>query len=93
MSGRKRPRVAFENLVEQRARLGVTALLWRRRKTSPFLFGEYMVLNGLGRFVVEIWRINARIGGLSEAQWIAIALVVGGGFGWWRLRARAAAAS
>ena len=72
---------------------GVTAILWRRRKTSPFLFGEYMMLNGLGRFVVEIWRVNARIGGLSEAQWIAIALVIAGGFGWWRLHARAAAAA
>lgn len=68
---------------------GVTALLWKRRKQSPFLFGEYLMLNGAGRFVVEIWRVNARIGGLSEAQWIAIALVLGGAIGWWRMRKKA----
>jgi phosphatidylglycerol:prolipoprotein diacylglycerol transferase len=67
---------------------GVTALLWRRRKQSPFLFGEYLVLNGVGRFVIEIWRVNPRIGGLSEAQWIAIVLVVAGCVGWLRMRAK-----
>jgi phosphatidylglycerol:prolipoprotein diacylglycerol transferase len=69
----------------------VTAVLWRRRKKSPFLFGEYMMLGGAGRFVVEIWRINPRVGGLSEAQWIAVGLVVAGALGWWQQRAKAAA--
>ena len=34
--------------------LGVAALLWRRRRKSPFLFGEYLVLNGLGRIAIEL---------------------------------------
>lgn len=67
---------------------GVTAILWNRRKQSPFLFGEYMMLGGAGRFVVEFWRINPRVGGLSEAQWIGIALVVAGALGWLHQRAR-----
>lgn len=62
---------------------GVTALLWRRRKKSPFLFAEYMMLNGIGRFAVEIWRINPRVAlGMSEAQWIAIALMLVGCAAW-----------
>ena len=62
--------------------VAIGALLFRRRHTSPFLFGEYMALAGIGRFVVEFWRINPRVGGLSEAQWIGIALIVLGVAGW-----------
>ncbi len=58
------------------------AFLWRRRRASPFLFGEYLVGAGIGRFVVEIWRVNTRVAhGLTEAQWIALALVALGAFG------------
>ena len=61
----------------------VAALLWRRRHTSPFLFGEYMALNGLGRFFVEMLRINPRVAlGMTEPQWIAIVLMVSGVAGW-----------
>ena len=67
----------------------VAALLWRRRHKSPFLFGELLVLNGLGRFVIEFWRTNVQVaGGMTEAQWIAIALVLGGGGGWLMLSRR-----
>ena len=38
--------------------LPVAGFLWWRRKKSPFLFGEYVALNGLGRIVIESWRIN-----------------------------------
>src|SRR5215468_10994222 len=37
--------------------LPVAALLWRRRHVSPFLFGEYLALNGLGRLVIETLRV------------------------------------
>jgi phosphatidylglycerol:prolipoprotein diacylglycerol transferase len=58
------------------------AFLWRRRRASPFLFGEYLVGAGIGRFVVEIWRVNTRVAhGLTEAQWIALALVTLGTLG------------
>jgi phosphatidylglycerol:prolipoprotein diacylglycerol transferase len=61
---------------------GVSAFLWRRRGKSPFLFGEFMILNGVGRFAVETLRLNARVAlGMSEAQWIGIALVIGGVIG------------
>jgi phosphatidylglycerol:prolipoprotein diacylglycerol transferase len=61
----------------------VAGLLWRRRKTSPFLFGEYLALNGLGRFFVEMLRVNPKVAlGLTEPQWIGVALIVLGSAGW-----------
>ena len=60
----------------------VALLLWTRRRRSPFLFGEYLALNGLGRLVVEHWRVNPPLAlGLTQPQWIGlclIALVTGG---------------
>jgi len=60
----------------------VAAFLWRRRHKSPFLFGEYIALNGLGRIVIENWRVNDPLLGLTEPQWIGIALIVLGIGGW-----------
>lgn len=66
----------------------VTLLLWRRRRKSPSLIGEYLVLNGLGRAVIEHWRVNPRVAlGLSEAQWIGVALI-GLGIALWTLASR-----
>jgi phosphatidylglycerol:prolipoprotein diacylglycerol transferase len=63
--------------------LAVAGFLWGRRRRSPMLFGEYLALNGLGRFVIEFWRTNPVVGlGLTEPQWIGAALVVLGGAGW-----------
>jgi phosphatidylglycerol:prolipoprotein diacylglycerol transferase len=65
----------------------IAALLWRRRATSPFLFAEYAVLAGFGRFFVEILRVNPPLAlGLSGAQWIGIAMVAIGGAFWLRAR-------
>lgn len=73
--------------------LAIGALLWRRRGASPFLFAEYLVLAGAGRFAVEILRINPRVAlGLSAAQWIGLAMVAVGGALWWAARRRVAAA-
>ncbi len=63
--------------------LVVAAFLWSRRRRSPFLFGEYLAANGLGRFVIEIWRTNPSVAlDLTEPQWIGGALVLLGGAGW-----------
>jgi phosphatidylglycerol:prolipoprotein diacylglycerol transferase len=63
--------------------LPVAAILWRRRKKSPFLFGEYLAANGIGRLVIEHWRINPEVAlGLTEPQWIGIGLIVLGASGW-----------
>jgi len=57
-------------------------LLWRRRGRSRFLFGEYLAGAGIGRFVIETWRVNPRVAlGLTEPQWIAIGLVTLGVIG------------
>jgi phosphatidylglycerol:prolipoprotein diacylglycerol transferase len=57
----------------------VAALLWSRRRKSPFLFGEYLVANGLGRIAIESWRVNPKVAlGLTEPQWIGLALIVTG---------------
>jgi phosphatidylglycerol:prolipoprotein diacylglycerol transferase len=63
--------------------LGVFYILWSMRKTSRppgRLIYWYMVLAGAARFVVEFVRINPRVfGPLSEAQLIAIAMMILGG--------------
>jgi phosphatidylglycerol:prolipoprotein diacylglycerol transferase len=62
--------------------LPVAGLLWLRRHRSPFLFGEYLALNGLGRIVIENWRVNEPLLGLTEPQWIGGLLVILGVTGW-----------
>jgi phosphatidylglycerol:prolipoprotein diacylglycerol transferase len=70
--------------------VAIGALLWRRRHTSPFLFAEYAVLAGAGRFAVEILRVNPPVAlGLSGAQWIGLAMVLVGGVAWLAARQRA----
>ena len=63
--------------------VGVFAILWSMRKTSHpagRLMYWYLLLGGAARFIVEFWRINPRvIYMLSEAQLIAIAMMVIGG--------------
>jgi phosphatidylglycerol:prolipoprotein diacylglycerol transferase len=63
--------------------LPIAALLWWRRKRSPFVFGEYLMANGAGRIVIEQWRINPEVAlGLTEPQWIGVALIAAGLAGW-----------
>jgi phosphatidylglycerol:prolipoprotein diacylglycerol transferase len=69
--------------------LAIGALLWRRRKRSPFLFGEYLMLAAIGRFAVEELRVNPEVAlGLTEPRWIAILLFALGAAGWAYFRAR-----
>jgi phosphatidylglycerol---prolipoprotein diacylglyceryl transferase len=70
--------------------LPVAALLWKRRHKSPFLFAEYLVLNGLGRIFIEMLRVNPKVAlGLTEPQFVGIALIVFGAISWlyfrWKL--------
>lgn len=65
------------------------ALLWRRRRSSVFPFGEYLIGAGIGRFLIEIWRVNTPVAyGLTEAQWIALGLVSLGALGCLYFRGR-----
>jgi phosphatidylglycerol:prolipoprotein diacylglycerol transferase len=69
--------------------LPVAAFLWSRRRKSPFLFGEYLIANGLGRIAIESWRVNPRVAlGLTEPQWIGLGLIVLGAAGWLYFRSR-----
>ena len=57
----------------------VFAWLWHRRGRSPFLFGEWLVLSGLGRLWIEHFRVNpSAIGALSNAQLVALACIAAG---------------
>ena len=70
--------------------LPVAAVLWRRRHKSPFLFGEYLAANGIGRIFIEILRVNPQVGfGLTEPQIVGVCLVVGGAGSWIWFRRRA----
>ena len=81
-------------LIEVAWLLAIGAILWRRRKASPFLFAEYAVLAGVGRFFVEILRVNQPVAfGLTGAQLIAIAMVGVGGVFWLRANASKRAAA
>jgi phosphatidylglycerol:prolipoprotein diacylglycerol transferase len=63
--------------------LPVAFFLWKRRKKSPFLFGEYLALNGLGRLFIELLRVNPKVAlGMTEPQWVGIGLIVIGVVGW-----------
>lgn len=63
--------------------LPVAGVLWMRRKRSPFLVGEYFAANGIGRIVIEQWRVNEEvIFGLTEPQLIGFGLVIFGVSGW-----------
>ena len=72
--------------------LPVAFVLWKRRDRSPFLFGEYLVANGLGRLAIETLRVNPRVlAGLTEPQIVGIALILGGSASWLYFRTRVAA--
>lgn len=56
-------------------------ILWTLRKKYPqtgAVFGIYLVLAGIERLLVEFIRINPLYFGLSQAQWISIALIIYG---------------
>jgi len=74
--------------------LPVAGLLWMRRRRSPFLFGEYLAFNGFGRIFIEILRVNPKVAlGLTEPQFVGIALVIAGVGGWIYFRRREAPAT
>lgn len=67
----------------------VGAVLWRRRRSSPFLFGEYLVAAAVGRFAIEFLRVNQPLAlGFTQPQWIAILLFTLGVSGWLFFRTR-----
>jgi len=67
----------------------IGTLLWRRRRASRFLFGEYLVFAAIGRFAIEFLRINKPLAlGFTQPQWIAIGLFTLGACGWLYFRGR-----
>jgi phosphatidylglycerol:prolipoprotein diacylglycerol transferase len=64
----------------------IFAMLWSlRKKAYPTgtLFWLYLVLAGLARALVEVWRINPAVAlGMSEAQWFGLILAA---VGLWQL--------
>ena len=70
--------------------LPVAAFLYSRRRKSPFLFGEYIALNGFGRIFVEILRVNPKVlRGLTEPQIVGVSLIVIGAGSWLYFRSQA----
>jgi phosphatidylglycerol:prolipoprotein diacylglycerol transferase len=73
--------------------LPVAALLWRRRHRSPFLFGEYIAANGVGRIFIEMLRVNPQVAfGLTEPQIVGICLLALGIGSWLYFQRQAEAA-
>ena len=72
----------------------VFAWLWHRRGRSPFLFGEWLVLSGIGRLWIEhVPRQPAAIGPFSNAQLVALACIAAGAASWLWFYARPAPVS
>jgi phosphatidylglycerol:prolipoprotein diacylglycerol transferase len=73
------PTPVYETL----ACLLIFLFLFRMQRQAPtpargLVFGWYLVGAGLERFLVEFLRLNPLYAGLSQAQWIALGLVVAG---------------
>jgi phosphatidylglycerol:prolipoprotein diacylglycerol transferase len=66
----------------------VFLVLWRRRLTphpDGYILWMYLLLSGAARFLVEIVRINPKLAfGLSEAQFISLAIMAIGAVMIWR---------
>ncbi len=75
-------RVHPTQLYELFQSLIVFGILWRLRKRlhrPGSIFGLYLILAGLMRFLVEFWRVNpVGAAGLTEYQWISGVLITGG---------------
>lgn len=66
--------------------VGVLWILRKRRYPHGTIFWLYLALAGSMRFVVEFWRVNRVVGlGMTEYQWISIALVALGLLGFMKL--------
>ena len=69
--------------------LYVFGILWPLRKNGypdGKIFWFYLTLAGSMRFLVEFWRVNQVAGlGMTEYQWISIALVA---LGLWQIMRR-----
>ena len=93
LSVRVHPAPIYETILY----LGVFAILWSKRETSHpggRVFYWYLVLAGAARFVVEFVRINPRVfDGLSEAQLIAVVMMIVGGIALFLTRERGRAES
>ena len=68
---------------EMLACFAIFAYLWRRRLRNPptgDLFGRYLILSAIVRFLIEFVRRNPDwLVGLTTAQWMSIGCVIVGG--------------
>lgn len=79
------PAPVYETL----AALAIFAFLWwfrKRKLPAGMMFGAYLILAGIERLLVEFIRLNPLYMGLSQAQWISIAMIVGGAMLCWTVR-------
>ncbi len=68
-------------IYETLASFAAFLLLWSLRKKFSLtgaLFGLYLILAGIERLLIEFIRLNPLYWGLSQAQWISIAMIIYG---------------
>lgn len=74
------PAPVYETL----ASLAIFAVLWFYFRKRPMpagkVFAIYLILAGMERLLVEFIRLNPLYLGLSQAQWISVAMIVVGAF-------------
>jgi phosphatidylglycerol:prolipoprotein diacylglycerol transferase len=85
-------RVHPAQLYESLWLFAAAVVLWRRIGRSRLLFGEYLLLQGAGRFAIELVRTNPRtLGPLTTSQGIALGCIAVGALALRRARPRLAA--
>lgn len=72
--------------------LAIFFILWRLRRVDKppwWIFALYLVLSGIERFAIEFIRTNDAVWlGLTEAQLVSVAMIVGGVIAIFALEAR-----
>jgi len=59
---------------------GILFFLNERKHKDGFIFWNFIFWFGLGRFIIDFWRVDQIYFGLSTGQWLSIAMILGGAY-------------
>ncbi len=65
----------------------VAGLLWfldREEREPGFIGWSFVLWYGVGRFIIDFWRLEPRFLGISMGQYLSLAMVLVGGYMVWR---------
>ena len=65
---------------------GVLIIYYPRKHFDGAMVSLLLILTGLGRFVLDFWRVDLLYYGLSTGQWVSLVFLVGGIYLWFKLK-------